>query len=122
MKFCKKEEEQIFEDLIDEFCKVHGREALKATFQLNAKFKKILGIKYYPIQNIYHYLLYLDLKSKYKTIPLKKIAEIEGISTRTIYYFYNNYTKRKRKNPESVNIHKPLNNKLFAKMSTLEKN
>lgn len=98
----KEEEEKKFEKIIDEFCKVHGRDALKATFQLHARLRKEVGIKYFPILNIFHYLLYLDLNDKYKTIQLKKIAEIEQVPQRTMYSFFHDYVKRKKKTPNSL--------------------
>jgi hypothetical protein len=103
----KKEEEEILEKIIDEFCKEHGREALKATYQLYNRLRKELGLRYFPIQNIFHYLLFHDLKNKYKNITLKKIAEIEAISGRSIYNFYNHYVKRKQREKLSLPIKLP---------------
>jgi len=66
-------------------------------YKLHAELRKELGIKYLPLAEIYHYLLYHDLSGKYKTLPLKQVAEVEGVSLRTLYYFLHTYVKRRRR-------------------------
>jgi len=107
MKF-NKDEQEIFESLIDDFCKEYGREALKGIYKLAKQFRQELGVRQFPTSSIYHHLLYQDLKTKYSTIPLKKIASIEKIPNRTIYYFFNNYVKKRRSQESSLSkLQKP---------------
>lgn len=98
MRFRTKEEQKVFEEIIDCFVKEHGEGTLKVVYKLARKLRKEFSISSFPIGHIYHLILSRDFDSIYKSTPLKQIAKSEGIPIRTVYnIFHHCYLPNKKK-------------------------
>jgi len=93
-----KEEQQLFDVLIDEYIDKHGIEALKDIYKLHRKLDTQLQMKNFPARHIFRTLFFREMKAGvFNNLSVKEIAAKEGVATYTIYRYQKAYYSKKKK-------------------------
>ena len=96
-------DEELFKQILNEFLEKHenGEQILKDVHAMYLKIRRKIFVRHYPSHHIIKYLLIDKLetpieKGGYMGLPIKEIANREGLSKSGAYAVINTWMKEKR--------------------------
>jgi hypothetical protein len=97
-------DEELFRQILNKFLEKHenGREILKDVHSLHLELRRKIFVTHYPSHHIVQYILEEKLETPiqeggYLGMPVKEIAEREGLSISGTYSIINSWLKKRGK-------------------------